>query len=74
MLTIQLPEDIETRLKMLADSTKRPESFYVCEALERSLEDIEDIYLADAAYERFKASGEKAIPLEKVMNDYGMED
>jgi RHH-type rel operon transcriptional repressor/antitoxin RelB len=73
MLTIRLPEDIENRLKVLADTTKRSKSFYVREALERCLEDIEDAYLADAAYERFIASGEKAIPLEKVMEEYGME-
>ncbi len=74
MLTVRLPEDIEKRLKHLADATKRSKSFYVREALERCLEDIEDSYLADAAYERFLSSGEKAIPLKKVMEHYGMED
>ncbi len=73
MLTIRLPEDIEKRLKHLADTTKRSKSFYVREALERCLEDIEDIYLADAAYERFLSSGAKAIPLKKVMKKYGLD-
>lgn len=74
MLTIRLPEDMEARLNVLAKTTKRPKSFYVREALERSIEDIEDAYLADAAYERFLASGEKAIPLKKVMEKYGVEN
>jgi len=64
---------MEARLAALAKNTQRPKSFYVREALERSLEDIEDVYLADAAYERFLASGEKAVPLEEVMKEYGLE-
>ena len=73
MLTIRLPADMEQRLNVLASVTQRPKSFYVREALERSLEDIEDAYLAEAAYERFKASGKQAVPLEEVMKDYGVE-
>jgi len=67
MLTIRLPDELEKRLNTLAKETKRPKSFYVREALERSLDDMEDVYLADAAYERFLASGEKAISLEEMM-------
>jgi len=66
MLTIRLPEDLEARLNNLAQETKRPKSFYIREAIERSLGDLEDVYLAKAALERFKASGEKAIPLERA--------
>jgi RHH-type rel operon transcriptional repressor/antitoxin RelB len=74
MLTIRLPEKMEARLNVLADATKRPKSFYVREALERSLEDIEDVYLAEAALERFRASGEKAIPLEELERRLGLAD
>ncbi len=63
MLTIQLPKDMETRLNALAESTKRPESFYVREALERTLGDIEAAYLTD---EQFGISGGEAMPLEKT--------
>ena len=73
MLTVRLPEDLEQRLNVLATATQRPKSFYLREALERSLEDMEDAYLAETAYERFKASGEKAIPLEEVMREHGLE-
>lgn len=73
MLTIRLPAEMENRLNVLAEATNRPKSFYVREALERSLEDIEDVYLAENALERFRASGEKAIPLEDVMKEYGLE-
>lgn len=73
MLTIRLPEEMENRLNTLADVTKRPKSFYVREALERSLADMEDVYLADAAYERFLSSKEKSVPLAEVMKQYGLE-
>ena len=73
MLTIRLPAEMEQRLTVLAEATRRPKSFYVREALERSLEDIEDAYLAETAYERFKANGEKAVPLEEVMREHGLE-
>lgn len=73
MFTIRLSDDMEKRLDILAQTTNRPKSFYVREALERSLEDIEDIYLAEAALERSKANGEKPIPLEKVLAEYEMD-
>ena len=73
MLTIRLPAAMEKRLAILADATKRPKSFYVREALERAIDDIEDAYLAEAAYERFLASGEKAIPLDEVAKEYGLD-
>lgn len=66
MLTIRLPDEMENRLNVLAEATNRPKSFYVREALERSLEDIEDVYLAESALERFRASGESAIPLAEL--------
>jgi len=74
MLTIRLPAELEDRLNILADTTKRPKSFYVREALERSLADMEDVYLAEAALERFRASGEKAVTLEEMERRLGLGD
>lgn len=74
MLSIRLPVEMEQRLSVLSKATQRPKSFYVREALERSLEDLEDAYLAEAAYERFKASGEKGILLEEVERRLGLAD
>ncbi len=74
MLSVRLPEKLENRLNNLAKATKRPKSFYVREALERSIEDIEDAYLAEAAYEDFLSKGEKAIPIEEVERSLVLED
>ena len=74
MLSVRLPESLENRLNILAKATKRPKSFYVREAIERSIEDIEDAYLAEAAYENFLKSGKKAIPLIEVERSLGLAD
>ncbi len=73
MLTVRLPDDIEDRLNALAKTTNRPKSFYVREALERSLEDIEDIYLAEKRLEDLRAGKSKTVPLEEILKRYGME-
>ncbi len=46
MLTIRLPEEIEQRLEALARKTRRSKSVYVCEAILRHLDDLEDEHLA----------------------------
>ena len=74
MLTVRLPENLEKRLNALAAVTKRPKSYYVREAIERVLKDMEDAYLTESAYEDFLASGEQAIPIDKVENDLGLAD
>ncbi|MFA7347828.1 MAG: DUF6290 family protein [Desulfurivibrionaceae bacterium] len=73
MLTVRLPDDLEARLNTLAKTTNRPKSFYVREALERSLEDIEDIYLAEKRLEDIRAGKSKTVSLGEVMKRHGME-
>lgn len=73
MLTVRLPNDIEDRLNTLAKTTNRPKSFYVREALVRSLAEIEDIYLAEARLEKIRAGKTTTVPLEEVMKRHGMD-
>ena len=73
MLTVRLPDDIEDRLNNLSRTTNRPKSFYVREALERSIEDIEDIYLAEKRLEDIRAGKSKTVSLEEVLKRHGME-
>ena len=74
MLAVRLPKEIEERLARLARETGRTKSYYVREALLRYLDDLEDAYLAEAAYERFITSKEEAIPVEEVERNLGLED
>lgn len=72
MIAVRLSKQMEQRLNFLAKKTKRTKTFFIREALERTLSDLEDAYLAEAAYEEFKMSGGKATPLTDVMRVYGL--
>jgi len=74
MLTIRLSEATEQRLNKLAKETHRPKSFYVREAIERSLDEIEDIYLAQIRIESLRAGQSKTYTLEEVEKELGLED
>jgi RHH-type rel operon transcriptional repressor/antitoxin RelB len=74
MLAIRLPEEIETRLAALAKATGRTKTFYAREAIIRHIEDLEDAFLAEESYLRFKADGEKGIQLEEVERRLGLAD
>jgi RHH-type transcriptional regulator, rel operon repressor / antitoxin RelB len=74
MLSLRLPDDIDQRLSHLAKVTNRPKSYYVCEAIERSLGDIEDAYLAESAYESFLKKGEKEVSLDELKESLGLDD
>jgi RHH-type transcriptional regulator, rel operon repressor / antitoxin RelB len=74
MLAIRLPQSIEKRLEKLARRTGRTKTFYVREAILQHLEDLENVYLAEARLEKIRSGKEEAIPLENVIERYGMED
>ena len=44
MLTVRLPKEMQERVERLAKATKRPKSFFVKEALNNYLDDMEDYY------------------------------
>ena len=46
MTSIRLSSEIEEKLDMLCKLTKRPKSFYIKEALNQYLEEMEDAYVA----------------------------
>ena len=74
MLTIRLPDNLEKRLNALAVATKRPKSYYVREALERVIEDMEDAYLAETAYEEFIKNGKPSKPIKQIAHDLDLAD
>jgi RHH-type rel operon transcriptional repressor/antitoxin RelB len=46
MLSVKLPIDLENRLGELSKATGRTKTYYVREAIESHIEDMEDRYLA----------------------------
>ena len=72
--TVRLPEDHDRRLRVLAAATNRSRSYFIREAVKRSLDDLEDAYLAETAYEEFIKSGENPISLDEVEQRLDLED
>jgi len=73
MLAIRLPTEIEERLDALAERTGRTKTYYAREAIEKYIDDLEDLYLADAELERVRAGRSKPQTLAQVMKAHGLE-
>jgi RHH-type rel operon transcriptional repressor/antitoxin RelB len=71
--SIRLPEAIEARLEHLAAQTGRSKKFYVMQAIENQLDDLEDLYLAEQRLIEIRAGRSKTHSLEEVMKRYGLE-
>ena len=64
--------ETEQRLAFLASQTGRSKSFYLREIIERSLEDMEDYYLAADVLERLRQG--KEYPVADVKNALDLDD
>lgn len=73
MLAIRLPEDIERRLAALAEATGRTKTYYAREAIVEFLDDLEDIYLAQSRLEALRAGRSRAMSLEDVERELGLD-
>lgn len=72
MLAIRLPTDLERRLGALAERTGRTKTLLVREAIEKHLDDLEDLHLADEELAEVQAGRSKPIPLAKAMKNHGL--
>ena len=73
MLAIRLSKDIEKRLDRLARTTGRTKTFYARQAILQHLEDLEDYYLAEEVKARLQSGEESTVPLDELIERYGME-
>ena len=73
MLAIRLPADLEERLSVLAERTGRTKTFYAREAIEKHLDDLEDLYLAEQELTKVQARRSKPLPLAAVMKAHGLD-
>lgn len=74
MLALELPPELEARLEELAALTARSKSDIVQEALIEHIDDIEDLAVARQRLIESRARGEKFIPLEQLIERYGMDN
>ncbi len=72
--SIRLDDELESRLDRLARLTGRSKSFYVKQAIEDQIEDLEDLYLAQRVSQRIAEGRERLIPLEDLERELGVED
>jgi len=70
MISIRLPEEMEARITRLAKSTQRSKSFFVKEALNNYLDDMEDYY---EVLKRQDDVNRNLISLEELENALGVQ-
>jgi len=71
---VRLPDELSDRLAVLSKRTGRTMSYYIREALEEHLDDLEDIYLAEQSLERLRRGEDRTYTLDEVERDLGLED
>jgi RHH-type rel operon transcriptional repressor/antitoxin RelB len=72
-VSLRLPDDVSARLQQLVELTGRSKTFYMVEAINQHIDDLEDLYLAERELEEVRAGRSTTVPLEDVMKRYGME-
>ena len=68
---MRLPVEVKERLAALSDKTGRPSAFYVRQAVEEYLDDLEDAYAADEAYRAWQADGCPTRALSELAREVG---
>lgn len=69
---VRLPDKMASRLKALARRTGRTTAYYMREAIEVHLDELEDIYLAEQVLERLRRGEERTYTLEQVERELGL--
>ena len=69
---VRLPNETFTRLQELAKATGRTATYYIREAVQEHIEDLEDVYLSEMAFEKLKKRENKILESREFWN--GLED
>lgn len=72
--TVRLPNAVCDRLRVLAERSGRTAAFHIREAVERYLEDMEDLRAAEEAAAEHRKSGGLTVPLDELHEHPGPED
>ncbi|HEY1256451.1 MAG TPA: DUF6290 family protein [Terracidiphilus sp.] len=73
-VSLRLPVDLKLRLDKLAKRTGRSKTYYVVEAISEKLEDLEDLYLAEARTRDLKVGRSRTYTLDEVEKRLGLVD
>ncbi len=72
-VSLRLPDDVSRRLQQLAERTGRSKTFYMIEAIQEHLDDLEDLYLAEQRLLDLRAGKSETVPLDELMKHYGVD-
>ena len=73
-ISVRIPDDLAERLEELSAHTGRTKTFYILQALNDSIDDLEDAYLALNRLAEYRRDGSKSVSLGAVMAENGMAD
>lgn len=71
---VRIPDETFERLQALAERTGRTSTFYIREAIETHLEDLEDIYRAEAVLIELKAGNSRNHSLDEASRMLDLDD
>lgn len=71
---VRIPDETYSRLQALAARTGRTATFYIREALERHLEDLEDLHLVEEVLAHREQGTSRTISLDDLSRDLGLDD
>lgn len=70
--TIRLEPELEARYKKLANDTGRSQSFYMREALESKIDELEFTYKVLSISEEIRSGKQKTYTIEEVREELGL--
>jgi len=73
-ISVRLPDKILKRLNFLARQTGRTRTFYILEALNAHLDNLETYYLAADVLERIRKGEEEVSTADDVRDELGLDD
>lgn len=73
-ISVRLDSEISERLKILSELTGRSKSYYIKEAIEQRLDEMELIYLAQSRSENLRSGKSHTVSWEELKKRNGLED
>jgi RHH-type transcriptional regulator, rel operon repressor / antitoxin RelB len=71
-ISLRLPAQVEERLIALSSLTGRSKTFYATEAIVEHIDDLEDAHLSAEIRARLRAGMEGRVPLDELLDEYGL--
>ena len=72
-ISIQLDPEIEQRLDHLVANTGKAKSDFLREFIQNGLDDLEEVYLAEATMRRVRNGSEKMLSSNQVRKELGLD-